>query len=77
MNVSHHPLDPDKRNKGLEQALPITIKDNCWLGANVSVMPGITIGENCVIAAGAVVTKDVPDNCFVAGVPAKVVKVIK
>lgn len=40
-------------------------------------MPGITIGENCVIAAGVVVTKDVPDNCFVAGVPAKVVKVIK
>lgn len=75
--TANHPLDPDKRNKGLEQALPITIKDNCWLGANVSVMPGITIGENCVIAAGAVVTKDVPDNCLVAGVPAKVIKFIE
>lgn len=45
--------------------------------ANVSIMPGVTIGENSVIAAGAVVTKDVPDNCLVAGVPAKIIKFIE
>ena len=67
-----HPLDFARRNKGLEKALPIKVGDNCWFGANVSVMPGVTIGSGCVIAAGSVVTKDVPDNSLVAGVPAAV-----
>lgn len=71
-----HPLDYKNRNIGLEKALPIKIGDNCWFGANVSVMPGVTIGSGCVIAAGSVVTKDVPDNSMVAGVPAKVMKTI-
>lgn len=71
-----HPLDYYRRNIGLEKALPIQIGDNCWFGANVSVMPGVTIGNGCVIAAGSVVTKDVPDNVMVAGVPAKVIKSI-
>ena len=62
------------RNKGLERALPITIGDNCWFGANVSVLQGVTIGNGCVIAAGSVVTKDVPENCLVAGVPATIKK---
>lgn len=75
--TANHPLDPDKRNQGFEQALSIKVKDNCWIGANVSIMPGVTIGENSVIAAGAVVTKDVPDNCLVAGVPAKIIKFIE
>lgn len=69
-----HPLDYKNRNAGLEKALPIKIGDNCWFGANVSVMPGVTIGNGCVIAAGSVVTKDVPDNTMVAGVPAKIIK---
>ncbi|MDD8048252.1 MAG: sugar O-acetyltransferase [Thomasclavelia sp.] len=72
-----HPIEYKKRNQGLEKALPITIKDNCWFGANVSVMPGVTIGSGCVIAAGSVVTKDMPDNSMIAGVPAKVIKEIK
>ena len=67
-----HPLDFARRNKGLEKALPIHVGDNCWFGANVSVMPGVTIGSGCVIAAGSVITKDVPDNSLVAGVPAVV-----
>lgn len=71
-----HPLTYKYRNQGLEKALPITIGDNCWLGANVSVMPGVTIGSGCVIAAGAVVTKDIPDNALAAGVPAKVMRII-
>ena len=71
-----HPLDHKRRNKGLEKALPIKVGDNCWFGANVSIMPGVTIGSGCVIGAGSVVTKDVPDNSLVAGVPAKIIKTI-
>ena len=75
--TANHPLDYTNRNKGLEKALPIKVGDNCWFGANVSVMPGVTIGSGCVIAAGAVVTKDIPDNSLAAGVPAKVIKTIE
>lgn len=74
--TSTHPMDYVSRNKGLEKALPITIGDNCWLGANVSVMPGVHIGNGCVIAAGAVVTHDIPDNSLAAGVPAEIKKTI-
>lgn len=75
--TANHPLDYKNRNKGLEKALPIKIGDNCWFGANVSVMPGVTIGNGCVIAAGSVVTKDLPDNCLAAGVPATIKKRIE
>lgn len=74
--TASHPLKFKDRNKGLEKASPIHIGDNCWLGANVSIMPGVTIGNGCVIAAGSVVTKDIPDNCLAAGVPAQVKKKI-
>lgn len=74
--TASHPLDYKRRNQGLEKALPIVVGNNCWFGANVSVMPGITIGSGCVIAAGSVVTQDVPENSLVAGVPAKVIKQI-
>lgn len=56
---------------------PIRIKRRAWLGAGVTVLPGVTIGENAIIAAGAVVTKDVPDNMIAAGVPAKIIRPIK
>ena len=55
---------------------PVVIGDDVWIGANVVVLPGVTIGSHCVVAAGAVVTKDVPDRTIVAGVPAKVIKTI-
>ncbi|MCQ5201034.1 sugar O-acetyltransferase, partial [Faecalibacillus faecis] len=58
------------RNQGLEKALPNKVGKNCWFGADVSVMPGVTSGAGCVIAAGAVVTKDMPNNSLIAGVPA-------
>ena len=74
--TANHAMDYTNRNKGLEKALPIKVGDNCWFGANVSVMPGVTIGNGCVIAAGSVVTKDIPDNCLAAGVPAEVKKII-
>ncbi|MEH0153021.1 DapH/DapD/GlmU-related protein [Limibacter armeniacum] len=55
----------------------VLIKKNVWIGAAVTILPGVTIGENSVVAAGAVVVKDVPANCVVAGVPAKVIKQIE
>ena len=60
----------------LEYAKPITVGDNVWFGAGVQVLPGVTIGEGAVVAAGAVVTRDVPPRTLVAGVPAKVLKEI-
>ena len=56
---------------------PIVIGDDVWIGANAVILPGVTIGRHCVVAAGAVVTKDVPDYTVVAGVPAKVIKELK
>ena len=55
---------------------PVTIEDDVWVGANAVILPGVTIGNHCVVAAGAVVTKDVPPHSLVAGVPAKVIKKI-
>lgn len=72
-----HPIDPMERNSGLEYAKPVVIGDNCWIGGRSIINPGVTIGNNVVIASGTVVTKDVPDNVVVAGVPAKVIKQIK
>lgn len=56
---------------------PIVIGDDVWIGANAVILPGVTIGRHAVVAAGAVVTKDVPDNCIVGGVPAKIIKKIE
>lgn len=71
-----HPLDAETRNKGLENAKPITIGNNVWLGAGCSVLPGVTIGDNAVIGAGSVVTKDIPAHVLAFGNPCKVVKEI-
>lgn len=68
----NHPLDPAMRHA--TRCAPITIKRGAWLGAAVSVMPGVTIGENAVVAANAVVTRDVPDNAIVGGVPARIIR---
>ncbi|MBQ1407906.1 MAG: sugar O-acetyltransferase [Eubacterium sp.] len=71
-----HPVDPERRNKGLEYAYPITVGDNVWIGADVHVMPGVTIGSNVVIGGGSVVTKDIPDNSIAVGNPCEVVRPI-
>jgi len=71
-----HPIDAETRNKGLEYGKKISVGNNVWFGGNVVVLPGVTIGDNAVIAAGAVVTKDVPANTVVAGNPAVVKKTI-
>ena len=69
-----HPIHPDTRNSGYEYGIDITIGDNVWIGGSVCVMPGVTIGNNAVIGAGSVVTKDIPDNTLVGGVPAKKIR---
>jgi acetyltransferase-like isoleucine patch superfamily enzyme len=72
--TENHPLDPADRQALLLK--PILIKRNAWIGAGATILPGVTIGENAVVAAGAVVSKDVPANTVVGGVPAKVIKTI-
>lgn len=69
-----HPVDVITRNKGLEYAKPISVGDNVWIGGNVVVLPGVTIGNNCVIGAGSVVVKDIPDNVMACGNPCKPLK---
>lgn len=70
--TSSHPVEALHFHNTWEQ--PITIKQNAWLGANVIVLPGVTIGENSVIGAGAVVVKDIPPNSVAVGVPTRIVK---
>lgn len=72
-----HPLNPVKRNSGLEEAKPITIGDNVWIGGGAIIVPGVTLGDNVVVAAGAVVTKSFPENSVIGGNPAKVIKMIE
>jgi len=73
--TENHPVDPRQR-KNLDLK-SIRIKRNVWIGAAVTILPGVTVGENSIIAAGAVVNKDVPDNTIVGGIPAKVIKNIQ
>ncbi|MEC1071821.1 maltose acetyltransferase domain-containing protein [Priestia megaterium] len=69
-----HPIDPNERNSGKEYAKPIIFGDNVWIGGSSVINPGVTIGDNVVIASGSVVTKDVPNNVVVGGNPAKIIK---
>lgn len=71
-----HPVEPSLREKGLQYNLPVRIGRNCWLGAGVIVMPGITIGDNTVIGAGSVVTRDIPANVVADGNPCRVMRPI-
>lgn len=69
-----HPVSPEDRQSLVPG--PIHIKKNAWIGANATILPGVTIGENAVVAAGAIVSKDVPANIIVGGVPANIIKEI-
>ncbi len=71
-----HPIDYKTRNTNIEYAKPINIQDNVWLGANVCVLPGVTIGNGCVIGAGSVVKNDIPPNSLAYGNPCVVIKKI-
>ncbi len=71
-----HPIHPDSRNSGYEYGIPITIGNNVWIGGNVVVLPGVTIGSNSVIGAGSVVSRDVPEWAVAAGNPCRVIRTI-
>lgn len=71
-----HPLDYKERNKELEYAKPIKVGNNVWIGGNVTVLPGVSIGDNVVIGAGSVVTKDISSNVIAVGNPCRVIKEI-
>ena len=71
-----HPLDAERRNSGLEYAFPIHVGNNVWIGANVCVLPGVTIGDNSVIGAGSIVTKDIPSGVLAYGNPCRVIRTI-
>jgi len=74
ISTAGHPLDPIERASGFEFAKAITIGNDVWFGANVTVCPGVNIGNNVVIGAGSVVNKNLPDNTVCVGVPAKPIK---
>ena len=69
-----HPIEPSLRARGLQFNMPVRIGKNCWLGAGVIVMPGVTIGDNTVIGAGSVVTKDIPSGVVAVGNPCRVLR---
>lgn len=69
-----HPILPELREKGLQYNAPVRIGRNCWIGAGAIILPGITIGDNVVVGAGSVVTKDLPDNVIAVGNPCKVLR---
>ena len=71
-----HAIDETQRNQGLEIALPITVGNSVWFGANVTVLPGVTIGDNVIIGAGSVVTRDIPSGVVAFGNPCRVVREI-
>ena len=69
-----HPIDPELRAQALQYNMPVHIGKNCWLGAGVIVMPGVTIGDNAVIGAGSIVTKDIPGGVVAVGNPCRVMR---
>ena len=77
MYTAIHPLIAKERNMGLEMAESIVIEENVWIGADVTILPGVKIGENSVIGVKSLVTKDIPENIIAMGHPCKVIREIK
>ena len=73
-STAGHAIDSEQRNQGLEIALPITVGNSVWIGANVAVLPGVTIGSNTIIGAGSVVNRDIPDGVIAVGNPCRVIR---
>lgn len=69
-----HPLSPEERNSWVEWARPVTIGNNVWIGGSATILPGVTIGDNCVIGSGSVVTRSVESDTVVGGNPARVIR---
>jgi maltose O-acetyltransferase len=76
IHTAGHPLDAERRNAGQEYALPVTIGDNVWIGAGVTLVPGVCVGNNSVIGAGSVVTRDIPPDVVAVGNPCRVIREI-
>lgn len=74
ISTVNHPLSASERRQKISIVKRVVIGDDVWIGANCTILPGVTIGSNVVVAAGAVVTKDLPSNCIAAGVPARVTR---
>lgn len=72
--TAQHPKDHELRAKGYQYNLPVVIGNNVWIGSNAVVLPGVTIGDNTIIGAGSIVTKDIPSNVIAVGNPCKVIK---
>ena len=70
----NHPLTPEVRNTDLEYGRPVTIEDNVWIGGNTVILPGVTIGEGAVIAAGSIVNRDIPPRVIAGGNPCRVIR---
>ena len=78
ITAASHPIDPALRSgSGLQYNLPVRIGRNCWITAGVTILPGVTIGDNSVIGAGSVVTRDIPPDVLALGVPCRVVRPVK
>jgi len=69
-----HPVNPSLRERGLQYNKDVYIEDNAWIGSGVTILPGVKIGKNSVIAAGSMVTKDIPENVVAAGIPCRVMR---
>ena len=76
VTTAGHPIDPELRERVYQFNLPVHIGRNVWIGAGAVILPGITIGDNSVIGAGSIVTKDIPANCVAYGNPCRVVREI-
>lgn len=76
MYTASHPIIAEERNQGFEKATPITIEDNVWLGGDVTILPGVTIGEGSIIGAKSLVCKDIPPNVVAVGNPCKPIRTI-
>ncbi|MEM5014466.1 sugar O-acetyltransferase [Niallia taxi] len=76
IDAGTHPIHPELRRKAAQYNLPVIIEDNVWIGAGAIILPGVRIGENTVIGAGSVVTKDIPPNVVAIGSPCRVLRKI-